>query len=210
MNTGTKIQIGVATAIAILSVSTLTYAIIMHETGQTDEPGFMTACFNQQGLAEFDLDVCEHGNLPTGEITWEPSNIPLTVRTSGQEPPSSLIYAMAQINSQAGCTLLVLSDESEADVIVFPNTPMSTGDHPGGSTIFRREGDTQRSYIDIFASSAGSNVLSKIYMHELGHVLGLAHDPWQGSIMRHQQNSSVELVRLTDNDRQILNENYCR
>ena len=209
MNTGTKIQIAVGILIAAISISLLTYAILMHETGQTDEPGLMIACFNSQGLAEFDLAVCEAGNFTQEEITWDVSRIPLTVRVSGQEPSTSLTYAIEQINSQVGCTVLAMSDESESDVVVFPNTPMATGDHPGGSTIFRRDNGVQRSYVDIFGSSAGSNVLSKVYMHELGHVLGLEHDFWQGSIMRLSQNNSVELVRLTDNDRSILGERYC-
>lgn len=209
MKTGTIVQLVVAGIITVLALVGLSYAIYMHETNQTDEPGFMQACFNQRGLAEFDLAVCEHGQHAIGEVMWPTEEIPLTVRTSGEMPTTSLVYAIQQLNYQVGCDLFVISDESSANVIVFPNSPMQSGDHPGGSTIFRREDGVQTAYIDIYGSSSGTNVLAKVYMHELGHVLGLEHDTWQGSIMRTQQNGSVELVRVTDHDRRILRERYC-
>lgn len=211
-----KIQIGVFIGIAALALIGLVYAILSATMGQrpASEAGLSQVCWNDAGLASYDLSECASSEAQ--EIRWPDSDIPLSVRATGTTGEiDTLTSAISLINDQVGCQLLELSDPATSDrsldVLVSFGVPMTSGqDHPGGSVQFRRDAlQRQTAYVDVYASALNADMLHKVLAHELGHVLGLAHDDWDGSIMRPMQTTEVGFVRLSDYDQNLLAEMYC-
>lgn len=204
-----KLMIAGVAVFTALVIGLLTFVIVRHETGGTDEPGLLSVCWRSDGQADFNTSRCTSPE----EITWPVTSIPLVVHSSSPEQQEQLSSVIADMNDQIGCEVMANDNlaESQYNILVMANVPMTagSGDHPGGATSFRR--DTlrrQRAFVDIFAAPH-SGVGDKVLMHELGHALGLAHDSWHGSIMRPSQSGQVEIVRISDNDRRLLRELYC-
>lgn len=206
MKTSNILQVVGVSLFSLLIVGMLIWLIVTHEVrGGADESGFVSVCWQSSGMADFRTESCSQPQ----EITWE--NTPLIVRDISENSQFTE-QAINFYNSEVGCSLFQLNNETDSwNVLVSRNVPVTVGvDHFGGATSFRR--DTlrrQRAYVDIFSSPHNETIMNRVYQHEFGHVLGLAHDEWNGSIMRRAQNGEIESVRLSDYDSMILRNRYC-
>lgn len=200
MTTSTKIMLAIVAVISILAVVGVVIGVATH-----NEPGLMRVCWNQFNTVVSDYD-CAEGT----EISWPTATFPLGVETDGYV--GEVQTSIDLINTQVGCDLLAYQEPSgfrPADITITSEAIMSRGDERGGSTWHLRDDDRLRARIELYA--AGS-MAQRILVHELGHALGLAHDPFTASIMYPTQYDSVgrlEMITLTDSDRNLLHRLYC-
>lgn len=198
MTTPTKIMLAIVAAISVIAVVGVAIGVATHS-----EPGLMRVCWSRFNTAVYD---CKNGE----EIAWPQESFPLEVQTDGRI--GEVQTSIDLINSQVGCDLLAYQEASgqePADISITSEAVMSRGDERGGSTWHLRDGDRLRARIELYA--AGS-MAQRVLIHELGHALGLAHDPFTASIMYPTQYDStgrLETVMLTDSDRSLLHRLYC-
>ena len=209
LSLATKIQLIASGALVLVVVGLLVWAIGFGG-GQGNESGFMKVCWNADGTANFNDLSCSEPE----EIVWERDRLPLVVSAS-ETHSDEIRKAIGEVNSAAGCEVLRFPgvDAPVFDVAVSTDVPqIAGGPHLGGGTGFRRSTTHRiRAFVNIYAGSLEDPSIGiKVLMHEFGHVLGLAHDDWNGSIMRLGQRSGLEFVRFSDHDQDILHQRYCR
>jgi len=187
--------------VAVISVLALAGVIIGVATHT--EPGLMRVCWTNLGSAVYDCDSGE-------EIVWSRSALPFEVETDGYV--GEVQTSIDLINTQVGCDLLTYREATgsePADISITSEAAMSRGDGRGGSTWHLRDGDRLRARVELYA--AGS-MAQRVLVHELGHALGLAHDPFPASIMyptQYDNTGRLETVMFTDSDRSLLHRLYC-
>jgi len=209
LSLATKIQL-IASGVLVLVVVGLLVWAIGFGGGQGSEAGFMKVCWNSDGTANFDDRACSDPE----EIVWETDRLPLLV-SAGRSHAREIREAILEVNDAAGCEVLRFPtiDAPIFDVAVNTDVPqVAGGPQLGGGTGFRRTiYDRHIAVVNIYAGSLEDPSIGiKVLMHEFGHVLGLAHDEWSGSIMRLGQRSGIEFVRFSDHDRGLLHARYCR
>jgi len=208
LSLATKIQL-IASGVLVLVVVGLLVWAIGFGGGQGNEAGFMKVCWNPDGSANFNDRAC----FDPEEIVWERDRLPLLVSAS-RDHSAQIREAIIKVNVAAGCEVFRSPsfDAPVFDVAISTDVPRETGSvHVGGGTAFRRSiSGRHRAFVNIYAGSLEDPSIGvKVLMHELGHVLGLAHDNWNGSIMRTSQRSGLEFVRFSDHDRSLLYRRYC-
>jgi predicted Zn-dependent protease len=180
--------VAVLTVVAIVGVA---YGVLHHE-----EPGFMA--------------VRPH---------WQPSDFPLRVNAGSYATPGELsahdrtavFSAISTVNERLGFPTLRLATGDEtwdsAAITVTVGVPTEQGwQDPGGTATIH----DHRCEIET-ANTGTDEILGLVLYHELGHCLGLAHDPWEGSIMRPVQTPTPdgELPPwIDDSDRALLRDVY--
>lgn len=206
MDTKTRniIMIVVAAVLAVGAIVGVIYGVTTHT-----EPGLLTVCWNLDGTADY-----TPGCSGSSELRWDRDRIPLVV----DAPPDSdeVTEAVSIVNDQIGCEVLRLHPGAglTADVNVALDQPLEVGatQEPGGSARHLR-GASGRMFAVVETTNVTNPTLkTRVLVHEFGHVLGLAHDPFQSSIMYPTQPDSEEpdFVRFTDSDQALLNSMYCR
>lgn len=192
------IQIVVAVLVGVLAIAGVIYGVLSHS-----EPGIMKVCWIG-GVADYDASRCSNPE----ELTWDRARMPLVV---GADDDSSVRSAIDIVNSQVGCAVLELDTSvgSEADVVVSLDATMLAGrDHPGGATSHSQVSEIgMQAYVETMGT-ANSQQKMRVLVHEFGHVLGLAHDDYERSIMFPTQTHS-NFTMFSGSDRALLNDLYC-
>lgn len=200
MTTATKIQIAVSFLILLAAIAGIVFGVATHR-----EPGLLKVCWSETSTADYE---CEVGQ----ELVWSRDAMPLTVETDGLI--GEVQTAIDIVNTQVGCDVLQYVDYGKSGhlpaVSITSNGLMSSATRRGGITWHLRDPDGMRSRVELYAPGDAAQT---IIVHELGHALGLAHDPDPGSVMRATQpdpTQGLRLIRFSDHDRQLLSDLYCR
>jgi len=200
-------------AVGIIFVAALVgviYAVVMHyKTLGTDEH----FSHNENGYME-------------DWHQWEPGDFPLQLSTNvytseGQAIVRSqserAIRAAERWNNAAGVELFYVDDwmgqdGGRARVFINIGVPAEPGwMDPGGTAEIVTEEDGWQHCLIQTSNTGTDEILFYVIMHELGHCLGLAHDTWEGSIMREVQSSPADLrnsPRVSDHDEALLRNRY--
>lgn len=201
MDTKTKVMIGIGVALTVVAIVGVIFGVTTHE-----EPGLMSVCWQLDGLASYDPSGCTSPD----ELRWAASEIPLSVSTPGD--PGDITETIDLVNSQVGCTILVLDQSNtDPDILVLLNEPALVGsDDAGGATSHHTTGTRMTSTVRTFMVT-DPYMRMRVLTHEFGHALGLDHDSFESSIMFPTQPESedMDFVMFSDSDRSLLNELYC-
>lgn len=156
----------------------------------------------------------EPGLMP-GAIPWPRDRFPLAVcpDTYAAGDRTEAIQATADAvettNDRLGFEALALGlGSGTCDVQVTVGVPSEPGFMDPGGDARTTHGPTCL----IRTSNTGTTeILGLVLQHEIGHCLGLAHDDWEGSIMRRVQTETPAgefPPRITDSDRELLRALY--
>jgi predicted Zn-dependent protease len=140
-------------------------------------------------------------------VHWDRSLIPLKV--DGDAYPEALAEAVKLWNSQADCKLFAIDDD--ATITVRQGTievGAETEDWGAGAYVNR---ENTRGEIVVFSPLMVGTDLAVLH-HELGHILGLAHDRshTMKPIVEEEIGGRQKMVRAQDKDIDALNERYCK
>ena len=178
-------------------------AIILSACGS--DPTFLNVCFRSQSPVSYDSNQCKQ------EIVW--SHMPLTVAMSPglSDYGSSVDEAIVFWEREVGLNLfhqIPWDDRVNADITIEPATGKGRG-----STSHTTAGGYLSAKVEIRYMGDLCEVY-RIVSHELGHALGLAHDPGAMSIMTGELDFGDDCFDhmwiVTDTDRSALRARYVR
>jgi len=183
------------------------------------EAGLMEICWTERGQALYGDSDCSGREVEP--IRWDHVPIIVGVRSyidDAQELARAerIAASEAQLwNTQLGFSAFRISTEESPDVTIVWGTPTEVGETQEGgavSHLFRGNRLTADVTISAIAIDSGA---ARVTFHELGHVLGLAHDDFEDSPMFPTMTMSevrdpstgipnLPFQRVTDGDRVLL------
>lgn|SRR5574342_255092 len=147
----------------------------------------------------------DYGDASCGPIVWD--HTPLRLAWIANQAPG----AVAAMNEDLGFTAFVVTDlasEDPVDVLVDFEGPAPPNAHApsGGRAIHYESGGRLRAAVATWRN--GTQGASELVLcHELGHVLGLAHDKDDpGSLM--YPTIKGQPMQLREDDRELLRRLY--
>lgn len=200
-----------------LIIGLCTLAIVLITGGlvfgwQVKDNGLMTYCPEQPSPAhsmfvfyEFTGDSKEEAMPCSGAkpVGLNPEQRPWAIST-GPTLQLAAQRAADALSDQVGCKLFTVGKSKDA-VVFISKTAAETGSIEGGDTSHILQSGQWSAIINIY-NLVLVDELHRGLMHELGHALGLAHDPFKDSLM---YKGTSGTTRLTDGDRKLLNARYC-
>lgn len=204
-------------ALFIAALVTISYAVSTHT-----EPVWLFACPTVGGAAEYTEPVegsTQRACDDPQPVRWRSSDFPLTVQASSARGHLSpldrrvLEGALRAFNAQVGFHAFALSlDIPFPQVSIVLHVPTEAGAPAATVRHWLRDDGTIVAAMVEVGNVPDDATLHVVLLHEAGHVVGLAHDEWVGSLM-----SATTLeggsphrppARLTDLDRAELRTVY--
>lgn len=193
---------------------------------QTPDAGFMQYCppehqihIESTGTGEVfyiytgdgpnDINGDEACSKPAS-VGMAKADVPLQVAVISPEVEEDVLKAMAVFNRSVGCSLFTFAfanDPKLAPIVVRKGaTQADDGSiHLGGTTSHTMFNGEWRATVVVHNLVLASEIQRAI-MHELGHVVGLAHDDFKHSLMYSGTSGSAF---LTYEDQELLQGRYC-
>lgn len=195
--------------LTVICGSLVVYGVTTHT-----EPGLMetTPGFSAQDTPIAVWVMAYHPDGPDG-FDVQPEDVPMASPEDQAHALQAVEQAVGVINGRLGFTALdVVHDHRDLampmiGVEVGVPSERSPGDgvivDAGGAAMFHAGG--RECFVET-VNTGTDEILGLVLQHELGHCLGLAHDPFESSIMRTTQTSTSEGFppRITDSDRDLL------
>lgn len=160
----------------------------------------------------------------TTELTWPKEQIPILISVidpAGEYLPISseevneVRQAIDDFNDQVGFDLFEFSSTPDVeDASVIWGLPIEVGrNSPAGLVSHRRLSNGEIQGLVRLWETTSIRTTHQVLMHELGHLIGLAHDDFQDSLMypTYQDNNlgeSTGSIRITDSDVALLKRLY--
>jgi len=211
--------------VAVIAVCCVIYGVITHKEG-----GLLQVCW-ENSHASYTEDLQGEGEskqckLPM-PLVWPDKQLPLSVVVFGgdhvalkeQERGSKIVRdAMDDFNLQVGKILFSIAKivDEEPDVVVIWGVPSIVGDtgvgsrKVGGYVNHAKIGATMQAIVRIRETSS-DRLAFVTTLHELGHVVALAHDQQLSSLMYPRMITdalNTATTRLTDSDVSLLRSLY--
>jgi predicted Zn-dependent protease len=200
MNRTTWTMVGVVIALSVAVFVWVIYSMVMHE-----EQGLLTGC-----------ERADHALDYTGEcfeVVWA-QRMPLKMRVVGEHDPwqqKALAEAAHSLNDELGFDAFVLVGVESVDVTASFDAPAEEGSLPFAGRV-RHYADSGGLKVNACALLLKNVVLADqnavVLRHELGHVLGLAHDAEANSLMTDKPLESGRFYPMTARDRERLRALY--
>jgi len=187
----------VAALMAVAAVVLIVWGVTHHEEG-----GLLEVCWDEDGRAHY-IEGIEGETRPCEgpqELVWPHEQIPLTIapvsaegEPLGADTPQVRVLgqAITNLNRQVGFELLRLGSglqPSDAEARFGGALEAGEGgvDHPPGYVSHMRLGGTEQIRASVHIRSdveSADALLHGVLLHELLHVVGLAHDDFRASLM---------------------------
>lgn len=219
MKTRNKIMIAAFVVLAVAAAVLVFVGVMTHK-----EPGLLGACFGPDGRVEVYESTGASG---CPEVRWDASRVPLRVHASTSnpyppaEPGEATRGAIDFINARLGFDLFRYVEEGVADVEVRVGEAVEVGAGATLDGLARAGGDASHRLVggllsaEVRTANTGTvGVLHRVLVHELLHAAGLAHDPFEDSVMFPRTRGGPDEVGrldrlwITDSDRATLRELY--
>jgi predicted Zn-dependent protease len=198
-------------ALTIASIAGVIYGVSTHT-----EAGLMRVCWRSDGEAIYDRCPDDTGS----DLVWD--HVPVTIRvqpyvagadiSSGR---SAVSEAVSLWNAQVGVELMRVSDEPTADAVITWGAPIEVDAEQydaGGWCEHHNDGRRMTAEVGI-VSIATTRLAYLVTVHELGHLMGLAHDDFESSPMYpltrdDSEDERIGFTVVTTADRDLLRRTY--
>jgi hypothetical protein len=201
-------------ATIVVAAVILAVALVLVVVGVTrhKEPGLLSVCWV--------ADHAQYDNCtePTQQLKWPKSAFPLRIAVLpvNNKPTTEGVSAVHGVasdwNHQLGFAAFdtEVAPAQDADVFVFWGTEYDASNQEGGDVSHQIRRNRLQASVHI-TDLATNRLTYRVLFHEFGHVLGLAHDPFESSPMftrTMDDSDAMRFMLVTDSDRKLLRRLY--
>lgn len=207
----------VVIVLLVVGISTHTEAGIQRVCWRPDGVAVYAPC----GVPTMDSDRLSEPRVIEEDLVW-PSGVPITIAVRAHSGSADdLAQALGTVgasvelwNDQLGFEAFRITSEGPAATVLIWGVPSdATGTSEGGSCSHRRSASGVLTAEVAIIHVATTRLAYLVTVHELGHLIGLAHDDFSASPMYPTTRDDTEderlsFTRVTDWDRDLLRRMY--